>query len=390
MRLIYVTEYLWGHECLLNLYIVVTFAPKYLSSREDANAWIMRQVEINWRFKHIFGIVGNNPNRFIFVDNPDLDSGEPGLPERRLASTNAVMKMLCLHPKELIPPFTSEMMKKAQDMTAVERKQLQEKEEEVQRIQKEIQISTPTKPSVKSKAKSRSKNKGWLGTKNSKAGAKSAGADAAAIKDDSSNENGTVSSQLQEVLTKAKNERLAAQKAMAARLAQIKADKEFQEAAAQQFKNSAYKFGNKWSSDTPETTQEDDASFKAKKAAGHRMVSMLSKKLNFGKRNSTDKVETAPKPQADSLPAENLEQVLDQLQMLLKRKILCSATEQFKRLGGWDGSGALTPLVFNNFVRSLKIEMQRHHVGGLWRRADANCDGQIDLQEFRAFFGEEV
>ena len=30
-RLIYATEYLWGTECLLNLYIVVTYASRYVS-----------------------------------------------------------------------------------------------------------------------------------------------------------------------------------------------------------------------------------------------------------------------------------------------------------------------------------------------------------------------
>merc|ERR1711870_55508 len=88
-RLIYVTEYLWGHECLLNLYIVVTYASRYLASRSDANAWIQRQVEINWRFKHIYSIVGNNPNRFVFIDNPDPSSGEPNLEDRYFASRTA-------------------------------------------------------------------------------------------------------------------------------------------------------------------------------------------------------------------------------------------------------------------------------------------------------------
>lgn len=76
-RLIYVTEYLWGDESLLNLYIVVTYASKYAKSRSEAEArcgfglhmgpkddWIQRQVDINWRFKHIYSIVGCNPHRW--------------------------------------------------------------------------------------------------------------------------------------------------------------------------------------------------------------------------------------------------------------------------------------------------------------------------------------
>eukprot|EP00913_Durusdinium_trenchii_P030247 g28337.t1 len=62
-RLIYATEYLWGTECLLNLYIVVTYASRYVTQREEAAAWIERQCELNWRFRHIYSLVGNNENR---------------------------------------------------------------------------------------------------------------------------------------------------------------------------------------------------------------------------------------------------------------------------------------------------------------------------------------
>ncbi|CAE8641731.1 unnamed protein product [Polarella glacialis] len=124
-RITYATEYLWGRQCLLNLYVVITFAaPKYLISKAEAHTWINRQVEINWRFKHIFSLVGNNPNRFIFVDNPDAESMEPGWEQRRAASRRAVMRALCLHPRDVIPPFTSSIMKRARGMMQAENKDL--------------------------------------------------------------------------------------------------------------------------------------------------------------------------------------------------------------------------------------------------------------------------
>ncbi|CAJ1457826.1 unnamed protein product [Effrenium voratum] len=114
-RLIYATEYLWGTECLLNLYIIVTYASRYVSQREEALTWIERQNELNWRFRHIFSLVGKNVNRILFVDNPDPADGEPLTRLRRHNSRLNIMKALVHHPREVIPPFTHSMMKKAQE-----------------------------------------------------------------------------------------------------------------------------------------------------------------------------------------------------------------------------------------------------------------------------------
>lgn len=129
-RITYATEYLWGKNCLLNLYVIITFAaPKYVANREEAHAWIERQVEINWRFKHIYSLVGDNPNRFIFVDNPDPESMEPGLDKRRAMSKECIMKTLCLHPKDAVPPWTSSIMEQAQEVLQEENKELQQKKD---------------------------------------------------------------------------------------------------------------------------------------------------------------------------------------------------------------------------------------------------------------------
>ena len=122
-RLIYVTEYLWGSDCLLNLYVIVTFASKYLASRKDANEWIERQVELNWRFKHIYELVGRNPYRFLFVDNPGTDSGEPNIEERQSASRRAIMTAFIQHPRDVIPPFTHSVMEKARRLVEEQKKE---------------------------------------------------------------------------------------------------------------------------------------------------------------------------------------------------------------------------------------------------------------------------
>ncbi|CAE8615825.1 unnamed protein product [Polarella glacialis] len=134
-RLIYATQYLWGNECLLNLYVVVTCAPKYLQSRLEGEDWIQRQAELDWRFMHIFSLVGNNPNRFIFVDNPALDSGELGIPERRQLSSDAMFESFCYHPRDLVPPLTQAGMKMVKELVKEEQGLVEEQQKEVARLQ---------------------------------------------------------------------------------------------------------------------------------------------------------------------------------------------------------------------------------------------------------------
>ena len=90
------------------------------TQREEALAWIERQNEINWRFRHIYGLasrpfralrhllghgwtqVGRNENRILFVDNPDPADGEPLTRLRRHNSKQNVMKARCRVPKGVI------------------------------------------------------------------------------------------------------------------------------------------------------------------------------------------------------------------------------------------------------------------------------------------------
>ena len=151
-RLIYVTEYLWGTECLLNLYVIVTFASRYLANREDANQWIDRQVELNWRFKHIYDLVGQNPYRFIFIDNPSIDSGEPNVEERQAASKRALMTAFVKHPRDVIPPFTHAVMQKAKQLVA---EQQAEVEKAAAKVQEAAQNTKPKKKRKSSKSRPR-------------------------------------------------------------------------------------------------------------------------------------------------------------------------------------------------------------------------------------------
>jgi len=140
-RLIYVTQYLWGNESLLNLYVVVTCAPRYLQSQEAAFEWIQNQAEQDQRFSHLFMLVGQNPSRFVFVENPPIDKSSKWAGEieaKRNLSYRSMFQSICDHPRDLVPPFTQAMMKQVQVAVKEEREELNEKQQEVARIQKEL------------------------------------------------------------------------------------------------------------------------------------------------------------------------------------------------------------------------------------------------------------
>lgn len=102
-RLIYVTQYLWGNESLLNLYVVVTCAPRYLQSQEAGVEWIHAQAEQDVRFQHLFMLVGRNPSRFVFVENPPIEKKSKWareIEEKRALSYRSLFQNLCGHPRD--------------------------------------------------------------------------------------------------------------------------------------------------------------------------------------------------------------------------------------------------------------------------------------------------
>eukprot|EP00930_Biecheleria_cincta_P026098 TRINITY_DN18457_c0_g1_i1.p1 TRINITY_DN18457_c0_g1~~TRINITY_DN18457_c0_g1_i1.p1 ORF type:complete len:461 (-),score=96.31 TRINITY_DN18457_c0_g1_i1:242-1624(-) len=145
-RFIYVTQYLWGNECLPNLYVVVTGAPRYVASRSDGEAWIKNQMD-NWRFTQIYDLVGRDSSRFIFVDNPDKESGEPMVAERQLASRKILLKTLVHHRRDVIPCWSSDRMRDAQERTRAERAEVERQAEEVRQARKvATKKKTPKQP----------------------------------------------------------------------------------------------------------------------------------------------------------------------------------------------------------------------------------------------------
>lgn len=145
-RFIYITQFLWGDKCLDNLYIVVTHATRYATDKKEAQNWITRQVEMNWRFKHIYSMVGNNPSSFLFVDNPDSESKEPFWLQRQDNSRRTVLHLLATHPRDVIPPFTHSMMKQAKELGeslgSSRKGEIEKKEREIQTMKTKLEAKS--------------------------------------------------------------------------------------------------------------------------------------------------------------------------------------------------------------------------------------------------------
>mmetsp|Transcript_130035 Transcript_130035/g.404494 ORF Transcript_130035/g.404494 Transcript_130035/m.404494 type:complete len:528 (+) Transcript_130035:83-1666(+) len=341
-RLIYATEYLWGSQCLLNLYIVVTHASRYLASREEANAWIERQVEINWRFRHIYKIVGENPNRFIFLDNPDPRSGEPNSEQRRAASREAVMRMLCLHPVDAIPPFTFSVMERAKELTAQQAAAPRDKPSPELEHGKGAQAKRPPKQ---------------------------APSEESALGD------------------------AAGQRKLA--LLRAKADKRLQSDASREVAAATVRFCQRWDEEASDadagagaskassSTAPDGLRSACKRMASYIISKALSRKSSSKSSSGADTGagSAAAEPGGEPVHSEAWELILDDILKHIKSSMMSTPEKVFAALDE-SGSGAITPLDFTQFLRNHMSGIRHQHVGGLWRRADLNCDGQLDLEEF--------
>mmetsp|Transcript_142902 Transcript_142902/g.372252 ORF Transcript_142902/g.372252 Transcript_142902/m.372252 type:complete len:523 (-) Transcript_142902:36-1604(-) len=133
-RLIYLTDFLWGRDCLPNLYVVITGASRYVNKKEESIEWINRQVERNWRFKHIYDLAGGDANRFVFIDNPGPTDEEENREQRHAVSNAKVVELLVRHTRAMIPPFTHAAMRQAQAMTAAELEQVDHLRREVKQL----------------------------------------------------------------------------------------------------------------------------------------------------------------------------------------------------------------------------------------------------------------
>jgi len=291
-------------------------------------------------------------NRFIFVDNPDPESGEKLIEERREKSHEAVFKALCQHPRDAVPPFTQAMMKQVAEMTKVEREVLDEKEKEVQRLQNEV--------SKKTKASAKKKGKKVVAVE--QAGPKT-----------------QADETLELYLKQAREDLLVAEKTMKAKLDQVKSDKNFQELSRKQAESATLRFSRDFKDKEGEKAQ----------AAG-RAISALSRRIFSGQTTSKNAAVAAT---AAAATAEAEKPTEEQLKAILN-KIRTSVTESpanlYTSLGGWVGAGALPPMVFTKFVLTHAPNTSRQQIGALWWRADTNSDGQVDLTEFKEFFKNHV
>lgn len=420
-RITYATEYLWGKDCLLNLYVIITFAaPKYVANREEAHAWIDRQVEINWRFKHIYSLVGDNPNRFIFVDNPDPESMEPGLDERRQASKECIMKTLCLHPKDAVPPWTSSIMEQAQEVLQEENKELQQKKDNLRmarerRKSRKVTVSrlpgrtcriigdVEDDPSLKGKdgmlqewdpstgkwsmvLQDGRKVKVLMQHLKLLSASAVKKVEAVAAAAPSSEEQKDYEKEVQKALA----EKAEAEAAMAKKISQVKNDKVFEEKVVKESQMAASRFTDS----VKESKEETQTALPA--TASSRLVAALKapfRRTSKGKKEAAPDAAKAVEESKKSPPVKEKQQVkqaedISHVEVLRKVKEKIQAewrttpSEVFKHLGGPTGSTQIMPFSFNMFLQSAEPGISRVAVGQLWRQADVNCDGMLSLQEF--------
>ncbi|CAE7730670.1 IAN4 [Symbiodinium sp. CCMP2456] len=368
-RLIYVTEFLWGTDCLLNLYVIVTFASRYLASREDANQWIERQVELNWRFKHIYDLVGQNPYRFIFIDNPSLDSGEPNVEERQAASKRALMTAFAKHPRDVIPPFTHSVMQKAKQLVA-------EQQAEVEKAAAKVQEVVQSKPKKKRKS---SKSRPVRSSRSQ------------------SHESSGV-----DPVKEALEEKKRAQDNLDQALIKVKKNAEFQREVAKEAELATLRFGQAYQnqveeagaaptgSPTASTSTNPGGSGNPVQACKRMFFSLVNKMGGKNKVPNPKALAAQPKDtqqpvqrtQKRRITADEIQSALDNAIYQLKMGVRGQAPMAlFKQLDAKQ-NGMVTPMEFAKFVHRTVHGMSKAQVGGLWRLADRNCDGKLDFQEF--------
>lgn len=373
-RLIYVTQYLWGSECLLNLYVIVTHAPKYVRDRKEAEVWINRQNEINWRFRHIFSLVGNNSNRIIFVDNPDPEDGEPFASVRVGVSRQNIFRVLLKHPREAIPPFTHQMMLKARELTEATWHQVQRAEDKVQHLQVEAAASVINPEEAIVAVTGGQPSEHQLSCK----------------------------PDLPTQLLEARQQKREAEKAWQDELEKVRDTEEFQQAAVEIVEEANKAF------ETVETGCEEatlqaqveglveatkqpantnaQAVTKVTKSGGpfkamkRMMMSVKTQVTQVARPRQGSKAAKQP-AKAKVQTRDDIERAVDEVLLALIKGIHESPLRVFQKLDA-QAIGFLPPAAFNNFMNEVVHSPSRIQLAGLWRRADANGDGFLDQSEF--------
>jgi len=138
--LAYVTQDLFGKDCLPNLYMVVTHAGRLAKDVEHREPWLKEQAAASVPFASMLESLGPNPvQRIAFVENSDPaeaeDEEDRVLSERRRQRALVDIRMLFEHHAG-IPPFQHRIMEQAGELKAV---RLEEMRRELRaRIESEV------------------------------------------------------------------------------------------------------------------------------------------------------------------------------------------------------------------------------------------------------------
>eukprot|EP00434_Breviolum_minutum_P041220 symbB.v1.2.036664.t1/scaffold5225.1/size29642/3 len=381
-RLIYATEYLWGADCLLNLYIVVTYASRYVTQRDEAMTWIERQTELNWRFRHIYSLVGQNENRILFVDNPDPADGEP------LTSRQNIIKALVNHPRDVIPPFTHAMMKKAwvrRCETAFDGVCLWSKaQERMEATLAEVKNAEDAITQLEAKAAEAPNQE-----------------------------------EMEREMKEAKARKRKAEEAYKQEMKNIQEDEEFRRMAAQAVEEATAAFGKKYEcadpkaidsdrisspsfKDDSKTTNPIEACKRVFRALRRRFVKPKIGSQTLGTLATPSLPTPAKSPMVlERLTPDQVEASIEEVHVLLAQSEL-QPQQLFSSLDQ-QGLKSLTPVQFQIWVRkvcphinptqaraarkavSFSQPNRFLQVGGIWRRVDTNCDGKVSEEEFLKF-----
>merc|ERR1711968_81190 len=114
---LFIINYLFGPECIDNLYVIVSHAQKLAVDDDRAERWLQDQVEGSAKFADVYNAVGRNPRKFLFVENPDVQNADDSDEERNFSGKQqrAREKLMSLIQSFRLPPYKHDLIKLAQE-----------------------------------------------------------------------------------------------------------------------------------------------------------------------------------------------------------------------------------------------------------------------------------
>jgi len=174
---------------------------------------------------------------------------------------------------------------------------------------------------------------------------------------------------------------------MAKALDKVKADPVFQAEVEQTAENATTRFSLRWKGAAADAAQ-----------ACRRMVGSLSKGRRLVSRPSAtdeipaedtdgpDEVTEDPKA-AESIDVWNHR--AGETVARLKKSLRGTPATVFRKVDKYS-VGFISPLAFQAFLASNEPGISQQLVGCIWRKADLDCDGKVDLHEFGLLFNESI